>query len=251
MAKGSQFKGVPMILAAFKNMKATAWSVKYDKGIVGKYEGSDEDEALDMLNQFLMMLEKSRSEAKYSLNVYEDLPKGGKIKPSTEPDYSFNIELFDVEEYPSPYTARRNTANEEILAKLTLIEAKFAALDEEDEEDEEEKVGGVLGMINSFIEDPRVKDKIMDHAMGFMETLFKKPGAVVPMERQIGAVGGITEDSPILIDQVQHERLQTAINILIKVDAKLGDNLTKIAAVAASDPAKYAQMISMLNTFLA
>jgi hypothetical protein len=247
MSKGVQFRGIGQIIIAFENMKLPKWAVKYDKGIVCKFEGNDLTESSSTLKEFLKMLEKSRSESQYTLNVYEDLAKNAKIKPSTEADYTFYFLVF--EEEGTPYAIRTNN-NQQIIDKLTALEARLAIMDAEEEE-EPEKVGGVLGMINGFLDDPRVKDKIVTGIMGFVENLMKKPAPVLPIERQIGAVGAITDDSPVLIDQAEHNKLQAAINVLVKVDGSLGTNLQKIAAVAAADPAKYMQMISMLNTFLA
>lgn len=247
-----QFRGVPDIVKAFSNMDLARWAVKYDKGIVCKYDGNDKTEAYSKLSEFLKNLERSGSEAIYTLNVYEDLAKGVKIKPSTEPDYSFYFTLFNNDSYPSPYQVRRG-ADQDLIDKITALEAKVAKY-ETDDDDDGEKVGGVMGMLNGIVEDPRFKDKIIDAVFGFADKLMNpKPAAPVVALRDntgLGAVGTIADDAPILIDESEHMKLQTAVDILVKVDAQLGTNLLKIAQTAKANPAKYVQMISMLNSFL-
>jgi|SRR5580692_429809 hypothetical protein len=251
MSKGMQFRGVPAIVKAFGNMDLAKWSVKYDKGIVCKYDGSDKTEGYSKLQGFLTDLQKSGSEAIYTLNVYEDLPKGQKIKPSTEPDYSFYFSLFDAESYPSPYM-RRHEADQALLDKIEMMEAKIAKY--EDEDDEPEKIGGVMGMLNGIVEDPRFKEKIIDQVFGIVDKIMNpKPAAPVHSIQNntgLGAVGKVADDAPILIDEAEHIKLQTAVDILVTVDPELGTNLLKIANTAKQDPAKYKQMISMLNSIL-
>lgn len=250
MAKGVQFRGIPQILTAFQNMKLVKWCVKYDKNINAKYEGESETESNEMLSEFLKMLSSSGGSSVYTLCVYEDLKKGVKIKPSTEPDYSFNFTLFNMEEFPNPFIGARVSTNQQILDKLTAMEARMLKYETEGPE-EEERVGGVLGMINGIVDDPRFKDKIIDRVFTLADDLFKKtPIVPISPNRNLGAVGSVTEESPILIDESQHVKLQSAIDTLIRIDPALGDNLLKIAESAKNNPSKYKGMISMLNSFL-
>lgn len=187
----------------------------------------------------------------YSLNLYEDLPKNQKIKPSTEPDYSFNFTLFEEESYPNPYHGAGGSYGR-LQKKVEELEAKLALAAARDEEDQDEE-GGIMGTINGYLEDPRTKDFIMNKIFGFVDGMLKTPapGAPVfnlPEQRQPAQVGKVTEEH--LLTEDQTTKLQTAVGILATIDPNLGDNLLKIASVAQKDRMKYNQLIGLLNNFL-
>src|SRR6185437_9960943 len=137
MGKGVQFRAAGALMQAYDNCKIVNWAVLYDKGINCKYSGGDPTESRETLEEFLKLLGQSGTTAIYTLNLYEDLPKGGKILPKTDADYSFNFLLFDAfsQEFSPAQRVYSNT-NQLLLDRLTAIEAKLCQEDQEPDEDE-------------------------------------------------------------------------------------------------------------------
>jgi hypothetical protein len=250
MGKGVQFRGAGALLQAYDNCKIVNWAVLYDKGINCKYNGSDETEARETLEEFLKLLSQSGSTAVYTLNLYEGLSKGAKILPKTEADYSFNFTLYDNfnESAYNPSTRAYQGTTQILLDRLTAIEAKLS----KEEDDEEEGPQGVQGLLNGIIEDDRFKTWIQDKVFAFADKLFEKPGNIVPMNpgstppRAAARVGEINQNSPILIDAEQQMKAAQAVELLARVDRNLGDNLLKIARIAQEDPNRYKMLAAML-----
>lgn len=244
MGKGVQFRGAGALMRAYDNCKIVAWAVMYDKGINCKYSGSDETEARETLDQFLELLSQSGSTAVYTLNLYEGLPKGAKILPKTEADYSFNFTLFDnfSESNYSPSNRAYQERNQALLDRLTAIEAKLTREDN-DMEDEPTGVGSVL---SGLIESDRFKNWLQEKVFSFADKLFEKPANIVPMNTRPASVGAVDQNSPVLISQDQQLKAAQAIEILARIDKDLGDNLYKLSQLAVSDPERYKMLAKML-----
>ena len=245
-SNGVQLRGVSSIMTAFDNLKIAAWSVTYGRNINMKYAGGNFGESRNTLSGFLELLKDSDTTAMYTLHIYEDLPKGGKIKLSTEPDYSFN---FLVTEEEAPRHARNREiieSNRILMDKVTALEARLAA--REDEGDDDQPMGSLGAILSGLLEDDKIKDWIRTKAIGLADKWFNNPQStnVVPMNRAIGKVGAVTQDDPILINEEQRVKMTEAIEILARVDSRLGDNLMKLAKIAESDPGKYNTMAAML-----
>jgi len=245
-SNGVQLRGVSSIMSAFDNLKIAAWSIMYGRNINMKYAGNNFAESRNTLQGFLDLLKDSDTTAMYTLHIYEDLPKGGKIKLSTEPDYSFN---FLVTEEEAPRHARNREileSNRILMDKVTALEARLAAREEDD--DDEQPVGSLGAMLSGLLDDDKFKDWIRTKAIGLADKFFNNPqnANVIPMDRAIGKVGAVTQDDPILINEQQRVKMTEAIEILARVDPKLGDNLMKLAKIAESDPGKYNTMAAML-----
>ena len=242
---GVQLRGMGAVLQAFDNLKISPWAVTYGKNINMKYAGASFPESRNTLQAFLQMLKDSDTVAVYTLHVYEDLPKGGKIKLSTEPDYSFN---FLVTEDEAPRYARNRElaeSNKVLTDRITALEAKLL-LQEDEEEDEEP--GSIGAVISGLLSDERVKDWIRTKAIGWADQLLTPPRSnVVPMGNSSAArVGAVSPNDPVLIDEEQQKKMQQAIEVLARVDSVLGDNLLKIAKIAENDPTRYQMLTRMI-----
>lgn len=263
MAKGVQFRGIPAIMECFDNMNLSAWSLTYDKNIVCKYPSKQTSSTPDgslaeskaQLANILRGLQSGESYAVYTLHLYESIPKAG-IKPSTEPDYSYNFTLFARSEYEGfnermPSVVAMNEAKA-ATQKIIELEAKIEALQNDDRETD--APSGIDGFLGALVTDERFKNKIQDFMFAFADKIFSgSPGQQkadvfpMPQVREPAKVGAVSDDSPVLIDQQQHEKLQQAINVLIRIDANLGDNLLKLADKARINPKKYESLVNMLN----
>lgn len=246
-------------MKAYENMGLANYALIYDKLILSKYQGDSFIEGQQLLAQFLESLIASGSSGVYTLHVYErpERQKTMKIKMSTEPDYGFNFTLFDELDQPNEGAGYLRGVNRSIQDKILQLEAKLAAYESE----EPEAVGGVQGFLNGLVEDPRTKQWIQDKIFGLADKLFSAQQSApsqqaIPMypvadgPGTMGKVGAVDETSPLLIDEQQGQKINQALEILARVDEKLGDNLQKIADLAAKSPVRYKSLISMLNTFI-
>jgi hypothetical protein len=253
-AQGVQFRGIDAVLQVYDNLKVQAWSITYGKNINMKFVGETWEESREALHVFLQQLEASCTNAVYTLNLYEDLKgKATQIKLSTEPDYSFNFVVFSNEN-PNGLYAQRNTATNQLLEKVTRLEAQLAIKDseEDDEEEDDNSIGAILGSIFDF-KDPQLKEWIRQKAIGFADKFFSgnaappPPANIIPMQTSGAAkIGGVSAEDPVLIDKAEQELMQHALEILARIDPKLGTNLMKIAKIAEGTPDKYNTFVNML-----
>jgi hypothetical protein len=245
MASGIQFRGLNAVMAAYDNNKIIAWSVMYGKMINAKYIGISQHEAREALSQFLIQLRESDTTAVYTLNLYEDLPKSAKIKASLEPDLSYN---FIITEDQAPRHARYNEiaqVNQQLLDRITALEAKLVISDEEGDDEEED--GSLGGIISGLVKDPRIQEWIKTKAIGLADKFLSGQAKVLPMSNgQAAKVGGVNQSDPVLINEDQQEKCNQALEILCRCDPNLGDNLLKIARIAENDPGKYQTFAKML-----
>jgi hypothetical protein len=258
MAKGVQFRGIDAVMKLFANMELSAWSLMYEKNLVCKFPSkltgdtqSFEDSKHTLL-EILRGLQNGESYAVYTLRLYEQLPKGG-IKPSTEPDYSYNFTLFERENYEQWRGERSPSVMSKLEERLIAIEAK---LNEGDGDEEKEQVGGIAGFFNALVENDRFKNKIQDIFFSLADKIFEegKPGNLYPVRgaspQPPARVGLVNENSPVLLDDAQVKKCSDAIEILARIDPNLGDNLLRIAESASKDQGNYHDLIKMLNKFL-
>ena len=171
---GVQLRGVDAVLTAYDNIKIIAWSVMYGKNVNMKYVGKNWTEARAGLQAFLEQLRDSQTTAVYTLCIYEEIPKDGKIRASSEADYAFN---FLVDESEPPRFARYREGEKfftDMQNKITALEAKLAAkeMEEEDYEDEPQGIGAIL---SGLAKDPAVMDWIKTKAIGLADQFLKLP----------------------------------------------------------------------------
>lgn len=242
-----QFIGAENVKTAFANVGEKNWALFNGKTLLEKYEGENPEESQQLFNLYVDSLESNGSTSLYRLQTYEDLPAGGKIKPSTEPDRSFQFKLYDVPGYGNPGN-RINGADPlaKIMAKLDAMETKIAMLETE-EDKEEEKVSGFGASIAKFLEIPAVQQKIA----GVFENLVDQ---ILPAKKPYNVKEEYTLSNPAVMngvpsndEAVQIEKINVSIQGLYEIDKKLGDNLEKLLAIAKADPSKYQLMISLLK----
>jgi hypothetical protein len=246
MASGIQFRGMDHVMAAYDNNKIIAWAVLYGKLINAKYIGINQHEAREALRIFLTQLKMSDTTAVYTLNLYEDLPKNAKIKASTEPDLAYNFIVVDAEAPRHARYAEITQINSDLQNRITALEARLAIADEDDDDDEDENSVG--GIVSGLFKDPRVQEWIKTKAIGLADKfLAGQPAKILPMQTsQAAKVGAVTSDDPILINEDQQDKCNQALEILVRCDPSLGDNLMKIAKIAENDPGKYQMFSKML-----
>src|SRR5271154_4184588 len=102
VSQAVQFVGAENVKNAFQRAKVLNWALFNGKTLLEKYEGEDQESSQQLFDFYIDALNDNGSSSLYRLSTYEELPDGGKIKPSTEPDRSFQFKLFDRGGYNSP-----------------------------------------------------------------------------------------------------------------------------------------------------
>jgi hypothetical protein len=235
-----QFRGVENSVEALRNIHVACWSLWTNKNMIEKYEGEDEVESVSLFEGICKKLRAGASTAIYTLRTYDELPPGGHIKSSTEPDRSFNFCVYDYGE--GPQTAGRNEMEARLNQRLDSIESKLAAQD--DNEEGEEKIGSVvMDWVNKFMEMPEIRQRIAV-AMGSLLDKFlpmsNNSHNMAQVQSNPASIGGVPDE------EQQLQLINNAIQRLYQIDKKLGNNLIKVAEMAEKNPGKYNMLIGML-----
>jgi hypothetical protein len=244
-ASAVQFRGVDNVLAAYKANRVGPFAILNGRQILFSsedVEAEDVDDGATQLQEFLEMMKKGGSEAKYTLQTYK-LKSGQEIDSNTAYFRSFNFTLFGAGEN-TPYADRQHSLVREVNERIDRLEKLLIAEREQEEieeEDDEEEDRGVIGVLNGLIEIPEVRNAIGMAAIGLVSK-------IIPMQqKQNQKIAGSDGSQPgSVLDQEQLELAQQAINILASKDTKLGDHLMKIAQIAQNDPARYKLFAQML-----
>jgi len=261
MAKAIQLRGTPSIMKCFDSMEIPNWAWIYDRQIQHKSAGESLAESRSILEGFLKQLERSRSSAQYMLCFYEDIKDRKKIRISTEADFSYNVCLFDPEEYPEPGSVTRRESYQQLADSLAQTNAQIALLikqrEEEQEEDDESVSGrgsGLIGAIDKLLDNPKIQERLGEKIIGWVDSILSPTPPPAMQNKQIGAMGNVSGQptgQPIKeITQEQYDKINAAVSILASIDPNLGDHLETIAKLAQEKPKKYSSLITMLNTFL-
>lgn len=227
-----QFKGVDSVIQAFQNRQVPSWSLWQGKQFMFKCESQDISESSIQLETILETLSQS-SNAIYTLKVYEDLPKEGKIKNNTPDDGSFNFKLnIETQEINSnQYSTLRNQGK--IEERLIAIEKKL----DEPFEDEEEKPRSKLGMIGDILNDPGVS------------------AILIPLLTKVLGIGNINQNTermmPVTISGInaddEDDKLKQAISILKTADSNLSYHLMKLAELSQNDAGSFQFLLQTLD----
>ncbi len=251
-----QFRGIEPVLQAYSDRDVEAWSLWQGKQFLTKGIGSDP------LNQFLGILHESRSQAIYTLKVYEDFTTADdlkKIKSNTADDGSFNFRLNEPNENGMLYTSGTGNGypngNYSLLKRFEALEDKIGALlDPGEEEEPEEEKPDLMGAVIGLLQNPDKLEKIIN--LG--KTIFApqdQSAFVGANVHRIGTAIGNNNPSASLspssqpLDEAQLKRLYTAVEVLTNCDPKAVEHLEKLASIATQQPRQFTQLISMLDVF--
>ena len=228
-----QIKGLDNVVAAYTNREVAPWSLWQGKQFMFKYEGEDINEGASQLEQTLQMLAQS-SNAIYTLKVYEELGKGGKIKNNTPDDGSFNFKLnLDSQEITANQYSTMNNRNE-VLQRLAAIEEKLSN-DEEEEEEQPQDYG--LGMIGTILTHPTIQPIATQFMLGILSKILPAGSQPPANQPPAAAINGIDEDNVI----------EQAIETLQQHDDKLAEHLQKLAAMAEQNPQGFKFLLQTLD----
>lgn len=229
MSSAVHFTGIDNTVDAFIKKGIPYFAVVSGKQIIHKNQDETSVEAAAIeLENFLNMLNNG-SNAIYTLRIYETL-ENGKITDKTPCDYGLNFRLnidsMTVGNSRLAYHENRNAllgTNNEILNKLSVMEARLQAMEEEDEEPED--------MISGLIKNPEIQTMLMG-----MLTSFLKPTATGTVKPT--AIAGISEN-----------KLSEALEILKQHDPHIDEDLMKLAEIAVNNPNQFQMLLKMLRNY--
>lgn len=242
MSSAVQFYGNDQVIQAAINRKCPAWGMWSMRQFLFKYEGTDETESIQLLEETLQMLSQNGTVATYTLKFFEqDGNKPVKIKENTPCDGSFNFKLVGEEERQQR-SLMYAAASPKVLQELEALKEQVALLTsrpEEEEDEEEEK--GIMGAVIGALKDP---DILEQHIRNFhlLKSLFT---GQVMQPATVGNVKRLGQTKPDIGDPGQaaeanlsHEmteeqlvRLGNACDKLYAKDPKLIEHLEKLAAM--------------------
>jgi hypothetical protein len=239
------FRGINQVVAAYTNNDMPSWAIWNGKEMMFAHPTDDIEDGKNALRMILKELYEGGSEAQFSLKVYEDMGAKDKIRSNTPWDRSFGFVLYGDEEY-SPYQQGRRGFQAEADERVKLLQTEIDELKLQlaEADDQEEKPEGINGIISGIMEMPGIKQALAAKLAGFINSVLPF-GAPSP-----AAVAGLPAPGnapiPSLLNPDQQMKVQQAINVLCTKDAKLGDNLLKIAEIAATNIKQYNGLVAML-----
>ena len=180
---------------------------------------------------------------RYTLAWWDERPKMSKGSPD-EPaggSVTFVCATYDqIQEHISgaiSYRERVGYAGNEMLSRLSAIEAKLNEPEEdEDEQEPEPQAAAIMGALQN----PAVMQAIQVMLMRLVDRVMPSNGpAPVPAVK----LAGVEADSV----QFDTEKLDTALVILKAADPDLEDDLLRLANIAQNDPDQFRFLLKMLR----
>jgi hypothetical protein len=209
----------------YKAREVCPWSLWQGNQFLFKYEGDDIEEGAAALGKIFAAMCESTN-ALYTLKIYEELPKNGKINRTTPDHGSFNFRLqletqiFNHQEAQS--IASKVAMQEEIKQLREELREVRAELDEVDDEpgpDIWERINGIL----------------------------EKPAVVGALNKILGT--SLTPRPPATVSGVGDAAdLEGAILILREHDPRLDEHLWKLAHMAQEKPNNFKFLLSTLDS---
>lgn len=239
--KSVQFRGIDQAVEAYQNQEIPRWGLFQGSQFLCKYEGTSMADGADKLETFLKALDLRSADANtYTLCVYDDLGVNEKIKSNTKYDGSFNFRLVDNIE---GYNDQRNKYEQRIAGLENTIREMNEPEDEEPATVKDQLYAG-LGKI---LEHPQVQQLLATKFIQILDGLSTGISGIFnnktqPMQEafpRAAAIGATKDDENLKLEQ--------AVNYLVTIDPLLGTHLLKLAQIAQGDPAKYQNLIGMLN----
>jgi hypothetical protein len=246
------FRGSGQVVGAYVANDMPAWAICNGRDIMFASEDTDLTEGEASLREALEMIKKGGSKAIFTLRCYE---LDGKVKILSNTPYprAIPFTVFDDEEEMAPYDQRGNRYVREVQDRLAAQDKLIAELrlQLEEAEEEQEKPEGINGFLAGIMEDPMMKQTLVQALAGIVHK-------IIPMRTAQGsaAVAGI-EPPPqpgshqatltSVLEPGQPEKVQQAINLLCCKDPKLGDHLMGVANIAMTDIGRYNFIVGMLK----
>jgi len=227
-----QFRTAEETISAFESTDCEAWALLDGKRFMFAGIGVDE------LRAFLELMQRSRaSNAVYTLAYYYDIDDKKKINSKLPFDGSFNFVINSEQKELDALHYKQIGYSNELESKVGALENKLDAIIEKFEftDEKEDK----LGVIGEILNHPSIASVVPMIIKSFVEKMLNadKPFIQTPKFSQVAGIGNIEKD----------QVLKSAIERLLKVDARLSEHLTKLADIAENDFDTFSYILSTLD----
>lgn len=244
-----QAYGVDRVIDFYHNNDVAPWAVWCGNQFMFHYSGSEMQEGSANLRGICEMILDANKEggaspqATYTLAVYDDLPKGGKINNKTPYSGCFNFKLVSREMAVDRYSDGGGSGlRDEVRSLKAAVEMLVAKQNEDDSEVEPGK-SGVMGMLSGLLDMPEVQRAIAGKVVSIIDHIIPSKGQGAQLGQVAGALPGATVQDELDLQT----RLQNALGALFEYDPLLVQDLEKLAVVAKGDPAQFNLLLSMLR----
>jgi hypothetical protein len=240
------FRGIAQVLDAYEANDIGPWALIIGNDVFCAYNDGDVAAGKAMLDETLRRLHAGNSRATFDLRVYK-IKSDQDILSNTPHLRAFKFSLYEDSDQ-TPFEHGRRQASlmyeqkfEEMSKEIAELKASVAAAEEDEEP---EKQNSVNGMLAGILEMPNVKQALSMKLIGLIDKIvpMNLGGAARP-----AAIAGIEGEGGSLLDADQQQKVQQAVNILCRKDAKLGDHLMSIANIAITNPGQYNMLVGMLK----
>jgi FtsZ-binding cell division protein ZapB len=245
-----QFRTIEDVIQAYENRDVPAWAIFAGNQFMFSFSGDSVTDGKAELEGILQKLSDNQSSAIYTLCIYEDLPKGGKIKSGTQNDGSFNFRLHEyatnyIPGVPGGRYGLMMNENKVLIDEIKALRMEVAELkskvDQESEEDQDDEEDDLLGRIGKILENPSLQPIIQTIAGRITDfiTPKKEGGEAENMGlRKIAGVPNSDNDS----------KVSEAVNILSESVPDLGDVLMKLANLSRKSPRQFNLYVGMIRS---
>jgi hypothetical protein len=241
MAANTELYGAKKVLEFYSNQKGAPYKIVRsvnpgaDAYVCEVYEGKNKEDGSQQLERWLNTINKN--DTKYCIVV----TNGTKTTNA----------IFELNEQVTKHVAGINqTFTDPALLqllnqqteKLNELTSKINALESEEEETAPTGIAGILTNEHYAPLMAHIAGKVVDIIDG-LAAKYTKPKSLSGMNYNqstgIAGIAGVPEQTEI-------EKIEAAITVLMQYDSNLGDHLTKLAAMAQTETAKFNMLIKML-----
>lgn len=231
-----QFYGIDQVIEAAENYKCPNWAIFIARAMFFKFEGTDMEQSIAMLQTNLEMLQQNTSTATYMIKFFEN--ENGKEMKINEKTIctggSFYFKLNDPEEKQQRFLgAAQQYGNKMLMDEIAKLKEQI-----EDLKDHEPEKPETIGSI--FMDALKNPTEAMQLVNLGRVLLGLEP------KQMPAALAGVPGNSEPVDQEQQLQRLGNAIDKLEKVDPHLIDHLEILAEMAEKNPAKLKSLLAML-----
>lgn len=255
MAKTVQFRDMDSVLTAYKNRDTAPFAICSDKDLHFKFEGSDVDEGFTLLEEYLHLLIKNQSAGIYTLRVYEELPKGGRISNTTPFHGSFNFRFLDSVRAAGNYSGGEmvpySTGIGEVMREIKKLNTRLDEMENQEDPSEEPKPAQAAGPILPLTPKEQMFEMLKPlfavAGAELVERLF--PGKAQMFSQVAAAASGAKVNGLVLEEPAtqQEKVLHEAVKRLTAAAPDIPELLSKLADMAERKPADFAFYKNMLK----
>ena len=206
----------------------SVWDTK--KTILFQNSADDMDVAVQKLSENITAAEQNGYNDVLILKLHPKKEKSGYVTDKSETIASFTFRPVELPQYQPYQPYQQNNSSNAILEKLTGIESRLNAIEEEEEV---EQPKGIAGYVETLLQNEQIQS-----AMAGIVTNFLGKILAPKMSNQM-ALAGIPEE--------QDEKILLAVNILKQHDECLGDDLIKLSEMAVTNNGQFNFLLSMLR----